>query len=189
MITCGLHQSLLEPLSHSPALAISSMPIGHELPSGRHCPNATTAEHESARSSTADFAALLRAASIPDVDVLSHTGMQFARWHETAINASINPTTVLADGCTTQATGLDPELYTHVAGVMREILDVAAKVLGATFPKTLPTIEAVLQGVKDDTSGSRPRMWHDWAAGRELELESIVRNVLWAGSSCGRRCS
>ena len=111
--------------------------------------------------------------------------MQFARWHKTAINASINPTTVLAGGCTTQATGLDPELYTHVAGVMREILDVAVKVLGAPLPESLPTIEAVLQGVKDDTSGSRPSMWHDWTAGRGLELESIVGNVLRQARAVG----
>lgn len=131
-----------------------------------------------ARRSTADFAAMLQAAGIPDVDVLSHTGMQFARWHKTAINAAINPTVVLAGGCKTQATCVDAELYLHVAGVMHEILEVAVKVLGAPLPETLPTVEAVLQGVRGDMSGSRPSMWHDWHAGRPLELESIVGNVL-----------
>lgn len=104
--------------------------------------------------------------------------MQFARWHKTAINASINPTTVLADGCTTQATAIDEYLYTHIAGVMKEILDLAVKVLEEPLPATLPTIEAVLQGVKEDVSGSRPSMWHDWTAGRQLELEAILGEVI-----------
>lgn len=112
------------------------------------------------------------------MDVLSHTGMQFARWHKTAINASINPTVVLADGCTTQATAVDEELYSHIAGVMKEILDLAVKVLDEPLPSSLPTIEAVLQGVKEDVSGSRPSMWHDWTAGRKLELEAILGEVL-----------
>ncbi|PPJ52973.1 hypothetical protein CBER1_11221 [Cercospora berteroae] len=132
-----------------------------------------------------EFASLLRDAGIPDVDVLSHTGMQFARWHKTAINASINPTSVLAGGCTTQATGVDPELYAHVEGVMREILELAVKVLGAPLPESLPTIEAVLHGVKEDQSGSRPSMWHDWAAGRKVELEAILGNVLRRARDAG----
>lgn len=104
--------------------------------------------------------------------------MQFARWHKTAINASINPTTILAGGCTTQATALDTELYTHIAGVMKEILELSVRVLGESLPSSLPTIETVLHGVKEDVSGSRPSMWHDWAAGRRLELDAILGEVL-----------
>ncbi|KAM3424244.1 2-dehydropantoate 2-reductase [Cercospora zeina] len=138
----------------------------------------SSSDQELARTRVEGLAALLRDAGIPDVYVLSHTEMQFARWHKTAINASINPTSVLAGGCTTQATGVDPELYAHVEGVMREILGLAVKVLGAPLPESLPTIDAVLQGVKEDQSGSRPSMWHDWAAGRKVELEAILGNVL-----------
>ncbi|KAI5363026.1 putative ketopantoate reductase ApbA/PanE, 6-phosphogluconate dehydrogenase-like domain superfamily [Septoria linicola] len=152
---------------------------------GPYAPGASASDAEAAQGRVEEFADLLRKAGISDVDVLSHTGMQFARWHKTAINASINPTSVLAGGCTTQATGLDPELYAHVAGVMQEILDVAVQVLGAPLPETLPTIEAVLQGVKEDMSGSRPSMWHDWAAGRQVELEAILGNVLRQARDAG----
>lgn len=111
--------------------------------------------------------------------------MQFARWHKTAINASINPSVVLAGGCTTRATAVDAELYTHVSGVMKEILDLAVKVLDEPLPTSLPTIEAVLKGIADDISGSRPSMWHDWTAGRTLELESILGEVLRRARSAG----
>lgn len=145
---------------------------------GPYSSDAPPSRRASDQAKTEDFSTLLRSAGIPDVDVLSHTGMQFARWHKTAINASINPTTVLADGCTTQATAIDEYLYTHIAGVMKEILDLAVKVLEEPLPATLPTIEAVLQGVKEDVSGSRPSMWHDWTAGRQLELEAILGEVI-----------
>jgi 2-dehydropantoate 2-reductase len=111
--------------------------------------------------------------------------MQFARWHKTAINACINPSAVLAGGCTSQALALDAELYDHEAGVMKEILDLAVNVLNEPLPRDLPTIEAVLQGVKDDLSGSRASMWHDWVAGRKLELDAILGEVLRQARAAG----
>jgi 2-dehydropantoate 2-reductase len=111
--------------------------------------------------------------------------MQFARWHKTAINASLNPTAILAGGCTTQAMALNPELQVHMADVMREILNLAERVLNQPLPTSLPTIEAVLQGMEEDTSGSKASMLHDWTAGRKLELEAILGEVLRQARAAG----
>lgn len=124
------------------------------------------------------FAGLLRDAGIPDVDVLDHTGMQFARWHKTAINAAINPTAVLAGGVTNQTCGTDDELCIHGMGVMAEILNAAEVVLGQKLPSSLPTIEDVWEGVKQDTSGSKASMLIDWEARRQVELEAILGEPL-----------
>lgn len=131
------------------------------------------------------FAGLLRDAGISDVDVLDHTGMQFARWHKTAINASVNPTAVLAGGVTNQGCAIDDQLCTHAKGVMAEILDAAEKVLGRTLPTSLPTIHDVWEGVKQDTSGSKASMLVDWEAGRQVELEAILGEPLRQASAIG----
>lgn len=145
---------------------------------GPYAPDASAAVSENAIKKTAEFASLLQQAGIPDVDVLTHTGMQFARWHKTAINAALNPSAVLAGGLTNQALALDDALLTHQVGVMQEILDAATKVLGAPLPDTLPKIEDVFQGVKEDVSGSKASMLNDWEAGRPVEIEAILGNPI-----------
>lgn len=124
------------------------------------------------------FAELLKNAGIPDVYVLDHIGMQFARWHKTAINAAVNPTAVLAGGVTNQGVGIDDELCLHAKGVMNEVLDAAVTVLGQELPASLPTVHDVWEGVKLDTSGSKASMLVDWEAGRKVELEAILGEPL-----------
>ncbi|KAK3696357.1 hypothetical protein LTR37_018022 [Vermiconidia calcicola] len=145
---------------------------------GPFTPNADETVSDIATQRTQEFAALLHAAGIPDVDILDHAGMQFARWHKTAINAAMNPTAVLARGPTNQAMVLDEELEIHLKAVMTEILDVACKILGQPLPEWLPRIADVIQGVQEDISGSHPSMWVDWEAGRKVELEAILGNPL-----------
>lgn len=145
---------------------------------GPYSPNADEASSKASQDRTTSFAELLHASEIPDVDTYSHTGMQFARWHKTAINAACNPTSVLADGPTIQAMALDAELFAFQCAVMNEILAVAENVLGEPVPKELPTTEWVFNNAKEDGSGSKPSMWTDWAAGRKVELEAIVGEPL-----------
>ncbi|EME39337.1 hypothetical protein DOTSEDRAFT_56757 [Dothistroma septosporum NZE10] len=139
---------------------------------------------------TAEFIALLHKAGIPDIDHLDHTGMQFARWHKTAINAAMNPTSVLARGSNTlcptnQAMGLDTSVREHMKAVMKEILHAATVVLGKPLPESLPSPEDVFEGVKMDVSGSRPSMWVDWEAGRRVEVEAILGEVVRRARAVG----
>ncbi|KAK5069232.1 hypothetical protein LTR51_008779 [Lithohypha guttulata] len=135
--------------------------------------------------STALFADMLQAAGFPDIDLLDHVSMQFARWHKTAINAAMNPTAVLSGGASSQAMALDRELYTHMLAVMKEIIDAACQILGRPLPESLPKSVDILDGVKEDVSGSRPSMWLDWEAGRRVELEAILGNPLRQARAVG----
>lgn len=128
---------------------------------------------------TAEFVQLLHQAGIPDIDHLDHTGMQFARWHKTAINAALNPAGVLARASnivspTNNAMSLDPYVCGHMIAVMREVLHAATVVLGKPLPASLPSVDDVIEGVKRDGSGSKPSMWVDWEAGRRVEVEAIL---------------
>ena len=152
---------------------------------GPYSPGAEEATTKRAQDHAEEFAQLLREAGLPDVDVLDHVGMQFARWHKTAINAAANPTAVLAGGITNQSLGTDPEISTHARGVMREVLEAAEKVLDQKVPESLPTVDDVFDGVKGDTSGSKASMLHDWEAGRQLELEAILGEPLRQAKAVG----
>lgn len=152
---------------------------------GPYSPRADVRGQKAAQKQTKQFAELLNAAGIHDIDLLDHDGMQFARWHKTAINAAMNPTAVLAGGPTNQTMALDDELYAHMAGVMREILSAAENALGKPLPESLPKVEDILDGVKDDVSGSRPSMWLDWENGRRVELEAILGEPLRQAKAVG----
>lgn len=119
------------------------------------------------------------------MDELDHAGMQFARWHKTAINAAANPTSVLAGGPTSQGMALDKDLCDHMKAIMREVLDAACNVLGKPLPASLPTVDDVVEGVKLDTSGSKPSMWADWESGRRVELEAILGEPLRQADAIG----
>lgn len=152
---------------------------------GPYTPGAEKSTADRAQKRVEEFARLLREAGIPDVDVLDHTGMQFARWHKVAINASANPTAVLSGGATNQGMAIDDELLTHAKGVMIEILRAAETVLGDRLPASLPTPDDVWEGVKKDVSGSKASMLVDWEAGRQVEVEAILGEPLRQARAAG----
>ncbi|KAF7195078.1 2-dehydropantoate 2-reductase [Pseudocercospora fuligena] len=152
---------------------------------GPYAPNADEDFYKHAEKKTSEFAALLKQAGIPDVDLLDHTGMQFARWHKTGINAAMNPASCLSLGPTNQAMASDEELYIHQTGVMREILAAASAYLAKPVPKDLPDVDWVFMNAREDVSGSKPSMWSDWEAGRKVELEVILGNPLRRGREVG----
>ena len=132
-----------------------------------------------AKERNAKFVQLLKDAGISDAEAFDHAGLQFVRWHKIAINAAMNPSSVLSGGCGNQALSTDPELSLHTRAVMDEVLSTAPKILNKPFPMKqlkLASTEQVLESVSKNTSGSRPSMWQDWERGQKMELEVILGN-------------
>lgn len=150
---------------------------------GPYLPGSTSSTASSLAETTAietnrTFVKLLQAGGITDAEEYSHSKLQMVRWHKIAINASMNPSAVLAGGTTNNAMSTDPELYLHLKGVMEEVLSTAPKVLGTPLPKELATPEAILKSTQRNTSGSKPSMLLDWEQGKKMELEVILGNPI-----------
>jgi len=124
------------------------------------------------------FVKLLKDGGIGDAEEYSHAKLQMVRWHKIAINASMNPSSVLSGGTTNNAMSTDPELYRHLKGVMDEVLSTAPKVLGTPLPKEFATPEQILRSTQKNTSGSKPSMLLDWEGGKKMELEVILGNPI-----------
>ena len=124
------------------------------------------------------FVALLQAGGIKDASTYDHAKLQLVRWHKIAVNASMNPSSVLSGGTPNGAMALDDELYRHLKGVMDEVLTTAPKVLGKPFPREFASAEAILRSTQKNTSGSKPSMALDWEQGKRMELEVILGNPI-----------
>ncbi|TVY28396.1 Uncharacterized protein LHYA1_G002844 [Lachnellula hyalina] len=148
---------------------------------GPYLPNTsatTTSRTRTAIDRNKDFIDMLRAGGIADAEEYTHSKLQMVRWHKIAINASMNPSAVLSGGTPNASMTLDPELHTHLRGVMQEVLSTAPKVLGTSLPADFATADAILNSTKKNTSGSKPSMLIDWEAGRRMELEVILGNPI-----------
>jgi len=124
------------------------------------------------------FVRLLQDGGIKDALVYTHAKLQLVRWHKIAINASMNPSSVLSGGSANGDMATDPELYIHLKGVMDEVLTTAPKIIGAPFPKDFASSEAILKSTAKNTSGSKPSMALDWEQGKSMELEVILGNPI-----------
>jgi 2-dehydropantoate 2-reductase len=124
------------------------------------------------------FIALLCDGGIKDAAAYSHAKLQMVRWHKIAINASMNPSSVLAGGVSNNAMSVDPELAIHLKGVMEEVLATAPKVLGTPLPDEFASPEKILSSTQRNTSGSKPSMALDWEQGKTMELEVILGNPI-----------
>lgn len=127
------------------------------------------------------FAHLLETGGIQDVEQYDHAGLQFVRFHKIAINAAMNPSSVLSGGCGNQALATDPDLVVHIRGVMEEVFTAAKAILGRDVPwkeLKLASPDQIIESVKRNDTGSRPSMWHDWVNGRKMELEAILGNPI-----------
>jgi 2-dehydropantoate 2-reductase len=150
---------------------------------GPYLPGTTDATPSNAAQKTAiarnrTFVQFLRAGGIKDAEEYSHAKLQMVRWHKIAINASMNPSAVLAGGSTHRAMSMDAELYLHLKGVMEEVLSTAPKVLGTPLSKELASPAAILGSTRKNTSGSKPSMLLDWEQGKKMELEVILGNPI-----------
>lgn len=121
---------------------------------------------------------MLHEAGISDAEEYDHAGLQFVRWHKIAINAAMNPSSVLSGGCGNQEMSLDPELSRHLTGIINEVLDTAPNVLGKSLPSKLATAEKIIASTQRNSSGSKPSMWGDWSKGAKMELEVILGNPI-----------
>lgn len=154
--------------------------VGPYLPDS----HATTAEDDvivKATSRNNHFAGILRAGGIKHVETHSHANMQFVRWHKVAINAAMNPTSVLSGCIGNREITLDADLVEHCTGVVNEVLSVAAQILGQSVPLKelkLTTTAQVLENLRVNGGESRPSMLEDWELGRKMELEVILGNPI-----------
>lgn len=124
------------------------------------------------------FIALLKEGGIKDADSYTHAKLQLVRWHKIAINASMNPSSVLTLSSPNAAMASDPEMRTHLLGVMHEILATAPKILGQPMPKEFATPEQIIKSTTKNTSGSKPGMAVDWDQGKRMEIEVILGNPI-----------
>jgi len=124
------------------------------------------------------FIGLLKEGGIKDADAYDHAKLQLVRWHKIAINASMNPSSVLSGCIPNNALANDPEMARHLKGVMEEVLNTAPKVLGVQLPKEFATSDAILRSTQRNTSGSKPSMALDWEQGKIMELEVILGNPI-----------
>jgi 2-dehydropantoate 2-reductase len=124
------------------------------------------------------FIGMLREGGITDAEAYDHAKLQLVRWHKIAINASMNPSSVLAGCVSNYNLSNDKEMAIHLEGVMQEILDVAPKILGKPFPKEFATSDRILRSTQKNTSGSKPSMAIDWEQGKTMELEVILGNPI-----------
>lgn len=143
------------------------------------------ASTKSATAKNDAFVKLLTDGGIKDASAYSHAKLQLVRWHKIAINASMNPSSVLSGGSSNNAMALDDELYLHLKGVMDEVLTTAPKILNTPFPPEFATSEAILKSTRKNTSGSRPSMWSDWEGGKKMELEVILGNPIRIAREAG----
>ncbi|GAM86512.1 hypothetical protein ANO11243_045260 [Dothideomycetidae sp. 11243] len=109
------------------------------------------------------------------VDLLKDGGqLQLLRWHKLAINAAMNPSSVLSGGASNASMSRDPLLAAHLKAVMEEVLSAAEVVCGAKMPKGFASAEQILNSTRKNDSDSRPSMWADWEGGKPMELEVIL---------------
>lgn len=145
---------------------------------GPYLPGSTANNASRAQQQNEHFANLLQQGGVKDASAYTHAKLQLVRWHKLAINASMNPSSVLSNGSANAAMASDPELSRHLYGVMTEILTTAPKIIGAEFPPEFASADKLLASTRKNTSGSRPSMWLDWEAGKKMELEVILGNPI-----------
>jgi 2-dehydropantoate 2-reductase len=121
-----------------------------------------------------EFVGWLNEAGVKDAKFDSEEKMQMLRWHKVAINAAMNPSSVLSGGAPNVDMARDEEMQRHLSGVMDEVLRTAPKVVGIPMPKEYATSEQILRSTQKNSSGSVPSMQQDWAAGKKMELEVIL---------------
>ncbi|KAH4847652.1 2-dehydropantoate 2-reductase [Parastagonospora nodorum] len=124
------------------------------------------------------FIGLLKEGGIKDAEAYTHAKLQLVRWHKIAINASMNPSSVLTLCPSNFSMAHEPEMQLHILGVMHEILSTAPKILGVPMPKEFATPEQIVKSTMKNNSGSRPSMAMDWEGGKAMEIEVILGNPI-----------
>lgn len=124
------------------------------------------------------FIDMLANSGIKDASAYSAEKMQLLRWHKIAINAAMNPSSVLSGGTDNASMAKDPDIQEHLRAVMDEILTVAPKITGEPLPDDFATAEQIVKSTQKNPSGSKPSMQLDWEGGKKMELEVILGNPI-----------
>jgi len=120
---------------------------------------------------------LLRKGGIDDAEIYGEKDLQILRWHKLAINASMNPSSILSGGLPSSEMVKRAELRKHLEGCMEEVFEATKKIFGmASFPAGFASIERILESTEraGERSIIKPSMLVDWELGRPLELEAIL---------------
>ncbi|KAG0150323.1 hypothetical protein CROQUDRAFT_38433 [Cronartium quercuum f. sp. fusiforme G11] len=122
------------------------------------------------------LAELLRQGGIRDAEVHSERDLQLVRWHKLAINASMNPSSILSGGLTNAEMVADPALRTHLAGCMTEVLSATCAIFKLEkMPAHFASPEQILESTaRAKGDAVKPSMLTDWELHRPLELEAIL---------------
>ena len=121
---------------------------------------------------------LFREGGIEDAEAYDHANLQLIRWHKIAINAALNPSSVLSGGTSSHSMSTDPVFREHLKHVMQEILTTVTKILDVSLPRNFASAETILESISRNQSHGRPSMWHDWASEKSMELEVILGNPI-----------
>ncbi|RMD41951.1 hypothetical protein DV735_g3186, partial [Chaetothyriales sp. CBS 134920] len=159
-------------IKHNRWTRINVAPYHHRNGSG------SSDQREGPGGAAQEFVNLLVEGGIKDASAYSEDKMQLLRWHKVAINAAMNPSSVLVDGADNASMARDADLGEHLEGVINEVLSVGQKVVGRPFPADFATAHKILQSTQRNTSGSVPSMQLDWASGKKMELEVILGNPI-----------
>ncbi|KAI7959001.1 hypothetical protein MJO28_002792 [Puccinia striiformis f. sp. tritici] len=134
------------------------------------------------------LAKLLRNGKIDDAEIYDEEGLQILRWHKLAINASMNPTSILSGGLPSSEMVKNSELRSHLTGCMEEIFEAAKKIFGITsFPVHFASIERILESTEraGERSTIKPSMLVDWELGRPLEIDAILGHPIRIAARAG----
>ncbi|KAG8749880.1 hypothetical protein FRC12_013177 [Ceratobasidium sp. 428] len=130
------------------------------------------------------FVQLLQNGGVKDAEEYGENDLQMVRWHKIAINASMNPSSVLSNGTGNARMSMDPELRHHLRETMLEVFRAAEAVLGRPVPPSLATPDKILTSTERNTGG-KPSMLLDWERGAAMELEVILGNPIRAARAKG----
>ncbi|KAH9816254.1 ketopantoate reductase PanE/ApbA-domain-containing protein [Melampsora americana] len=119
---------------------------------------------------------LFKQGGIKDVEVYNERELQLVRWHKLAINASMNPSSILSGGLTNSEMVKDPVMRIHLIGCMNEILRAICVIFEIErIPNHLASVEEILNSInRTKTHLIKPSMLTDWEQNRPLEIQSIL---------------
>ncbi|EGG05094.1 uncharacterized protein MELLADRAFT_64262 [Melampsora larici-populina 98AG31] len=119
---------------------------------------------------------LLKQGGIKDAEVYSERDLQLVRWHKLAINASMNPSSILCGGLTNPEMVADPAIRIHLTECMKEVLRAACVIFQLeSMPTGFASPEEILESItRAKGEAIKPSMLVDWEQNRPLEIEAIL---------------
>ncbi|PLW09399.1 hypothetical protein PCANC_00066 [Puccinia coronata f. sp. avenae] len=125
---------------------------------------------------------------IADAEMYGERDLQILRWHKLAINASMNPSSILCGGKASADMLKDGELRTHLTGCMEEVFAAACTIFAIpSFPDHFASIERILQSTEKAGARARikPSMLADWERGSPLEIDAILGTPIRIANRAG----